>query len=236
MNIFAARRYPSQRFELAGLAGASRPRWPLSLPRTCLEFLKVRRGLAPSPGPCARGRSPLDSRLSARAGLWLRTFPAPERIVSRTATKVLSTMRAQRWQSRYALRPAARTPSRSLRWQLPGCAAAIRWPPSWPWPGSEFPRPAKSHELHSPGALTPSAGRGTPPRQLMALGWPPWRLTRRPSLHSRSLHYATAGRNPEPLPPVATGSRSIPLPSAMGSQAPSQLDAEGSEGGEQAPV
>jgi hypothetical protein len=56
-----------------------------------------------------------------------------------------------------------------------------------------FPWPAKSRELRSPGALTPSAGRSKPPRQLTALGCPPpRRLTRRLSLRSTSLHYAAA--------------------------------------------
>jgi hypothetical protein len=63
-----------------------------------------------------------------------------------------------------------------------------------------FPRLAKSRELCSPGALTPSAGRGKPPRQLTALGEPPGRLTRRlfTTFHSATLRSAPCPRAPPP--------------------------------------
>jgi len=91
---------------------------------------------------------------------------------------------------------------------------ASRPPPA---PG-RFPRPAKSRELRSPGAMTPSAGRGEPPRQLTALVASPGRLTRRLSCRSRSLHSATASPGHYPLHPAGTGCCSIPRSYAAGNR------------------
>ena len=64
-----------------------------------------------------------------------------------------------------------------------------------------LPRPAKSHELCSPGALTSSDGAGKPPPQLTALGQLPRRLTRRlfTTSHSGTLRWAP---RPRSLPPL----------------------------------
>ena len=90
-----------------------------------------------------------------------------------------------------ALLPAHKT-------HAPATGAEIA--PSRPWTRSQFPRPAKSRELRSPGALTPSARRGKPPRQLTALGGLPGRLTRRlfTSFHSATLRSAPRPRAPPP--------------------------------------
>jgi hypothetical protein len=74
------------------------------------QIAEISPGTRAVPRPLRQRASPLDSRLSARAGLWLRTFPAPERIVSRTARQFLSTMRPQRWcfATAFALQPALR--------------------------------------------------------------------------------------------------------------------------------
>jgi hypothetical protein len=75
----------------------------------------------------------------------------------------------------------------------PGAGSA----PSRPWTGKPPGGPAaKSRGLRSPGALTPSAGRGKPPRQLTALGGLPGRLTRRLLHSSAPLRYRANGSAP----------------------------------------
>ena len=62
--------------------------------------------------------------------------------------------------------------------------------------------PAKSRELRSPGALTPSAGRGKPPRQLTALGRPPKNTTPdSPAFHCAALRSATGRPRARAQPP-----------------------------------
>ena len=75
-----------------------------------------------------------------------------------------------------------------------------------------IPRPAKSRELRSPGALTPSAGRGKPPRQLTALGRPPGRLTRRlfTTFHSAPLPVGPATSRTPIAPPKRTEAAALP--------------------------
>jgi hypothetical protein len=72
--------------------------------------------------------------------------------------------------------------------------------------------PAKSRELRSPGALTPSAGRGKPPRQLTALGEPPRRLTRRlfTAFHSAPLPVGPATSRTPTAPPKRTEAAALP--------------------------
>ena len=78
-----------------------------------------------------------------------------------------------------------------------GASAPQRPTPPTMTPQNRKPTPpAKSRELRSPGALTPSAGRGKPPRQLTALGWPPGRLTRRLLHSSAPLRYGANGSAP----------------------------------------
>jgi hypothetical protein len=68
-----------------------------------------------------------------------------------------------------------------------------------------FPRPAKSHELRSPGALTPSAGRGCSPVRLAPTApthgtWRAPGAPDSPAFHYVPLHYAPVGPVPTRSP------------------------------------